>query len=404
MLVEVLRKMWMGLIMQKIAEFWRKWSLLDESQNAYLQGKGTHTALSQLINALEGARNYSTSAYVSSFDISKAFDSVGWNFLIRCLVRLRIPSELAKYMVMIDSTGHVFPKCPFNVELMGVGLDKLHNEGVKFRTMKGIGQGDMPSPLFWVAVLDTLLTGLRGIQSEFKIQDMQGNTFPMNEVAFADDLQTVAATAEELQRKADVVSGWCQLTSIKISHGKMRTYGVHWGAHKGENPPLKIHSLGWIPEEVEMKKDGTMKSLGVKIDMHLSNTIQLKECIDTIRSKGEEIRQVTARTRDKMLAIGYCLRTNVVYRTQHCSWHLEDYEEIEKEYINLVRKVAKLIPGFPERLITADRKDGGMGVISTITAAMERKRIMLLEQAHKGGQAGLAMEGQIERAMRDSRI
>ena len=127
-----------------------------------------------------------------------------------------------------------------------------------------------------------------------------------------------------------------------------------------------------------------MKSLGVKLDMHLSNTIQLKECTETIKSKGEEILQVNARVRDKMLAIGYCLRTNVVYRTQHCSWHLEDYEEAEKEYINLVRKVAKLIPGFPERLITADRKDGGMGVISTITAAMERKRIMLLEQIHKG--------------------
>ena len=92
----------------------------------------------------------------------------------------------------------------------------------------------------------------------------------------------------------------------------------------------------------------------------------------------------------------------MVYRTQHCSWHLEDYEEVELEYINLVRKVAKLTPGFPERLITVDRKDGGMGVISTITASMERKRIMLLEQVHKGGQAGLAMEGKIERAMRDS--
>ena len=105
MLVEVLRKIWMGLIMQKIAEFWRKWSLLDESQNAYLRGKGTHTALSQLINALEGARNYSTSAYVSSFNMSKAFDSVGWKFLIRCLVRLRIPSELADSALLMASGG-----------------------------------------------------------------------------------------------------------------------------------------------------------------------------------------------------------------------------------------------------------------------------------------------------------
>ena len=61
-----------------------------------------------------------------------------------------------------------------------------------------------------------------------------------------------------------------------------------------------------------MKEDGTMKSLGVKVDMHLSNTIQLKECTETIKSKGEEILQVNARVRDKMLAIGYCLRTNVV--------------------------------------------------------------------------------------------
>jgi hypothetical protein len=41
--------------------------------------------------------------------------------------------------------------------------------------------------------------------------------------------------------------------------------------------------------EVEMKMDGTMKSLGVKFNMHVDNQIQLGECEETIRGKGELI-------------------------------------------------------------------------------------------------------------------
>ena len=88
--------------------------------------------------------------------------------------------------------------------------------------------------------------------------------------------------------------------------------------------------------------------------------------------------QVEARRRDKILAVGYCLVTNVVDRTQHCPWHLEEYEELEKTYLGLVRKVLKLIPGFPSKLILMGKKEGGLGVTSTITAAMERKRKKLI--------------------------
>ena len=38
-----------------------------------------------------------------------------------------------------------------------------------------------------------------------------------------------------------------------------------------------------------MKMDGTMKSLGVKFNMHVDNQIQLGECEETIRGKGELI-------------------------------------------------------------------------------------------------------------------
>ncbi len=61
-----------------------------------------------------------------------------------------------------------------------------------------------------------------------------------------------------------------------------------------------------------MKMDDTMKSLGVKFDMHFDNQVQLRECIDTVKEKGEKISIADGRRRDKM-AGGRDLLPN-----QHC--------------------------------------------------------------------------------------
>ena len=72
-----------------------------------------------------------------------------------------------------------------------------------------------------------------------------------------------------------------------------------------------------------------MKSLGVKFDMHVDNQVHKHECIATITEKGVKINQAQARRRDKLLSLTYILLTNVVYRSQHCPWHLEEFEELE---------------------------------------------------------------------------
>jgi hypothetical protein len=90
-------------------------------------------------------------------------------------------------------------------------------------------------------------------------------------MGYADDLQSIEAEAAALQTKANIVSGWCQYTGIEISKSKMRNFGTHWGVFKGQNPPLVINGASWSPTDVPMRMDGTMKSLGVKFDMHVDN-------------------------------------------------------------------------------------------------------------------------------------
>lgn len=72
----------MGLIMDKIRVFWSTHKLLDERQHAYLRGKGTQTAIPQFINAVEAAREFSTDLYMSSWDMSKAFDNLSREILL----------------------------------------------------------------------------------------------------------------------------------------------------------------------------------------------------------------------------------------------------------------------------------------------------------------------------------
>ena len=63
-------------------------------------------------------------------------------------------------------------------------------KGNRFKAEKRVEQSDLPSTLFWVAVLDPLLVILRNQPSEFKVQDLDGNTHPAEDLGFADDLQS----------------------------------------------------------------------------------------------------------------------------------------------------------------------------------------------------------------------
>ena len=119
-------------------------------------------------------------------------------------------------MSSLDAGGFVFVKTPKNMKIAERGYNSLEFEGDKFETKRGTGQGDIPSPLLWVAALDTLLAAMRRRRSEFKTLDLMGRSHSAETIAFADDVLSIEATLEALQNKADIISAWCILTGIEI--------------------------------------------------------------------------------------------------------------------------------------------------------------------------------------------
>ena len=116
MLVDVLRKVWVGLLLNKIRGSWDKWGLINETQHGFMTGKGTHTAIPHLISLMETARHTGAPLYISSWDITRAFDSLGREMVMMALLRLHVPNRLADYMTGIDRTGRVYVRTPQNYE------------------------------------------------------------------------------------------------------------------------------------------------------------------------------------------------------------------------------------------------------------------------------------------------
>ena len=102
MLIEALRKVWSGIFLRRIQTFLEDNRVLHASQHGSSRGAGTDTAAPIFIDALETAREWGSSIYISSWDVKRAFDSISREYQIACLVRVGIPSATAEYLINMD--------------------------------------------------------------------------------------------------------------------------------------------------------------------------------------------------------------------------------------------------------------------------------------------------------------
>ena len=400
MLVEVMRKIWVGLIMGRIRSFWSKHSLIDERQHAYLRGKGTQTAIPQLINAMESAKEFKTDLFMSSWDMSKAFDNLSREMILLSLRRLHIPDEIAAYLISLDLGDKVMVRTPWLLDKLR-SKDPLLTEDDYFSTEKGVGQGDIPSPLLWVAAFDIPLTALGMVNSRFKVLDIASAATDVTDIAYADDLISIVGTPEALQDKADIMSAWCLSSGVKMNTSKLRTFGISWGADRSSSDFLKIHGEAWTEIMIGINRDGFMTQLGVIWDMDLNNNKQFEAIKERLEELGSRILRYNGRVGDKILALEYCLRADISYRMQFCVWGLDRYMQLDKIYNRLVRRITRNMDSFPSKPMWALAADGGLGIQSLIDFTHKCKLRLLLRNVNKNDASGLAFQGLVARALRN---
>jgi hypothetical protein len=222
------------------------------------------------------------------------------------------------------------------------------------------------------------------------------------DVAYADDLVSIVATPELLQDKADVMLAWSLLSNVKMNFGKLRTFGILRGADKNKTEHLAINGEGWSKILVDINHDGIMTHLGIIWNMDINNDKQFETLKETMELVGAKILRHKGRVGDKLLALEYCMRSDIVYRMQFCTWGFDRYQELDLIYTRLVKKVCRNMQSYPATPLWMLAADGGIGLQSLIDFTHKTKLRLLLRNIERDDDTGRAFQGLIARALRDA--
>jgi exonuclease III len=408
-LIEPLRKVWATIFVRRIQSLWSAHGVLDSGQHAYLRGKGTDTALVEVLHALETTKEFKSSLYMSSWDMKRAFDSVPKELLMWAWIRLGVPEDLASYIVAMDIQGHTVIRSPLAYRTLRTGgYEALREHGMDFVAEKGTGQGDIPSPLNWDALFDILLTALKAVQGgEVHTQDARGVISAVCSTAYADDLISIQSDGAALQRMADVVSAFCAFSEVNFATSKFRAFRPNWGNASlvgDDEEHLVIHDSHWKPTRVLIRPDGTMKYLGVLIDMSLDGESCFNETVELIRTTCTRIRARAGSAENKWLAIRKSLYEKVAYRCRFMPWSLEKFQSLDKILAECIRAATKNMTSFPEALIFLPRRYAGLGFDSLADLCQLRKYSLMVRMLQMGGRSAHAMSGMLGRSLRDDGV
>ena len=382
MLMEVLRKLWTGLIVRRIVSSLLKHNVLCPTQHAYLPSRGTDTANIQLLNALEEAWQHRSHLYGSSWDMKKAFDSVSRPLIILCWQRLGVPRALAEWLVALDLHGHAVVRTDFALEtLVQEGFSSLLP--LAFSPERGTGQGDIHSPFTWLAVFDVLLTLLdqdQDSQEHIYLPKPDGTTYRAKDVCYADDLQSVAQTLRALQRMADLVSVFALVFNLHIATHKLRVF--HYCGLDPPPPPefLVIHVAGWTPVHIPIRTSGVVKSLGVEYPINPRDHTSFDKAYQSLRTSLLVLarRRASASLITKVMTL--CLLNRGAYVGILSSWSLQQCRLLDKLFAQEFRRRTKNAASSQEENIFQPTTLGGLGFVRPSIIIQERK-LSLMQRA-----------------------
>jgi hypothetical protein len=246
---------------------------------------GTATASILHIDSIEAAHEANVHLHRSSWDKSRAFDSVSKNLMRLAWHRHGVPQSIIDYLVEMDIDGPTIVRTPkaaktweerpyacVDSPYQPLDIDDPVTQLLdSFTADRGTGQGDVSSPASWNAVFDILLTALQRDEisqsSTRQLQAADQTMYSSTETAYVDDLVSCCLTPDQIQRKADIVSAFCLITDITISVDKLRRVVHTWSRRPlTETPVMYIHEYGWIPRAIPVTTDGSTSYLGVAYD------------------------------------------------------------------------------------------------------------------------------------------
>ena len=241
--------------------------LCSSSQKAYSLLKNINECSVNVLDFISQANAGQLSNALLMIDFSKAFDTVTHSFLIDTLFFFGFGPNFCQ-MVRTILSGRVG------------GVIMKEGIGATFPFETGSGQGDPPSPLFFILGVELLIIRLRSTDGLVK-ENFDGTDVTVDQAgceAYADDLNLLIKLDPDIVNKiVSIMEEFFNLSGLKCNISKCSIVPV------GANPPETVE---YIRANCGLKVETTFTLLGIFYDSKLE---QLSENFNNIVTNSRNI-------------------------------------------------------------------------------------------------------------------
>jgi hypothetical protein len=154
------------------------------NQSAFVRGRSIHDNFMLVQHSIKSLHKKRVSSLLLELDISKAFDSVSWAFLIEVL------SHLGFGPVWRNMISNILASSSTQVLLNG-------SPGIPIRHRRGLRQGDPLSPMLFVLVMDVLNSLFNLAENRGLLHSLEGANIRSGLSIYADDVVLFVQPFEE---------------------------------------------------------------------------------------------------------------------------------------------------------------------------------------------------------------
>lgn len=317
----------------------------DYRQRAFTPVDGCAENVFLLASVLEDAKQKLRPLHMASLDLSKAFDRVTTEAVLRGARRAGLDQGFLDYLQ----------------DLYEDSWTKLTLEGSSrvVHPTVGVRQGDPLSPLLFNLVVDEFLQTLDpGI-------GYSSDQLQLDGMAFADDLIVFASTPEGLQRRLDSLHSFVGARGLAINAEKSFTVSI---VPSGREKRTKVVTTGnFSVSGIPLPACGIearWKYLGVEFSPNGRNVPLTKD----VASMLERVAKAPLKPQQRLVILRFYLIPRLYHRLVLGRWNRKLLKRLDVQIRDAVRKWMALPHDTPLGYYHAPVAEGGLGVGSFSTA------------------------------------
>ena len=335
----IIGRLFHRVVCRRMERYWP----LSPRQKAFRSGDGLAENIWLVRSLIQKKREQLKKLNMTFIDVSKAFDTVSQNSIIRAASRLGTPPMLLDYM------ADLYNGCFVHLRLG-------RNISQQIPVKRGVKQGDPMSPLLFNAVIDMVMS---------EVDDSIGvcgdkDSVKCNYIAFADDLVLLSSTDVGMQMLMEQVENSLANVGLKMNPTKCASLRTEIVSRKklwivNPMPYLKLQNSNISALDIA----GTYKYLGTEIGS--------KKKFTSIAGIVQGSLHAISRAPLKPFQRMYILRTHVlpglVHHLTFDSLTLSSMTAADVQIRAAVRRWLRLPKDVPVPFFHAPLGSGGLGIL-----------------------------------------